>query len=149
MRPASNSGELWPPTGAVQDLSDDRDEEHRGEEQGREPDEDPDDAHEALHRRRPEPPPSSRMSGLRKRTAPTTLCSVPDSFKEFEATSLFCARCRRATSVRKKLLLVLPTGNKYDYTCSECGSAVGGKTDSDPRDFHATARGRPLGRPRY
>jgi len=71
---------------------------------------------------------------------------VPDSFKEFEATSLFCARCRRATSVKKKLLLVLPTGNKYDYTCGVCGGAVGGKTDSDPRDFYATARGRASGR---
>jgi hypothetical protein len=59
----------------------------------------------------------------------------PDSFGEFEATSLFCPRCRRATPARKKLLLVLPTGNKYDYICSECGTSVGGKTDDDPRDF--------------
>jgi hypothetical protein len=64
---------------------------------------------------------------------------VDDSFREFEATSLFCARCRRATPVRKKLLLVLPTGNRYDYTCSECGSAVGGKTDNDATDFYRTA----------
>ena len=63
---------------------------------------------------------------------------VPDSFKEFEATSLFCSRCRRATPVRKQLLLVLPTGNKYDYTCSVCGTAVGGKTDNDTTDFYAT-----------
>jgi hypothetical protein len=70
---------------------------------------------------------------------------VADSFKDFEAASLFCARCKQATAVRKKLLLVLPTGNKYDYTCSVCGGAVGGKTDNDATDFYTTAR--PPGRP--
>ena len=54
----------------------------------------------------------------------------PDSFEEFEATSLFCPRCRRATPARKKLLLVLPSGTKYDYVCSECGTAVGASYDS-------------------
>ncbi len=72
-------------------------------------------------------PPWSRMGGM------------ADSFGELEATSLFCARCRQATPVRKKLLLVLPSGNKYDYTCSVCGTQVGGKTDSDSREFHRMA----------
>ena len=67
----------------------------------------------------------------------------PDSFSEFEATSLFCPRCRRATPARKKLLLVLPTGNKYDYVCAEGGAAVGGKTDNDPTDFYRTGAPRP------
>ena len=62
----------------------------------------------------------------------------PDSFGEFEATSLFCPRCRRATATRRKLLLVLPSGNKYDYVCAECGTAVGGKTDNDTSDFYRT-----------
>ena len=62
----------------------------------------------------------------------------PDSFGEFEATSLFCPRCRRATESRKRLLLVLPDGNKYDYVCAECGAAVGGKTDNDPTEFRRT-----------
>ncbi len=70
----------------------------------------------------------------------TTLSSVSETFGEFDATSLFCNRCKRATPVRKKLLLVLPTGNKYDYTCSVCGSTVGGKTDSDSTDFFTAAR---------
>ncbi|PYM04540.1 MAG: cytoplasmic protein [Candidatus Rokuibacteriota bacterium] len=61
-----------------------------------------------------------------------------DSFQEFEATSIFCPRCRRATPARQKLLLVLPDGNKYDYVCAECGTAVGGKTDNDPTNFHST-----------
>jgi len=65
-----------------------------------------------------------------------------DSFKEFEASSLFCGRCKQANPVRKKLLLVLPTGNKYDYTCSVCGFPVGGKMDNDASDFFATAPAR-------
>ena len=62
-----------------------------------------------------------------------------DSFGELEASSLFCPRCKQATPVRKKLLLVLPSGNKYDYTCGVCGTQVGGKTDSDSSDFHRVA----------
>jgi len=61
-----------------------------------------------------------------------------ESFGEFEATSLFCPRCRRATPTRRKLLLVLPSGNKYDYVCTECGTAVGAKTDNDTSEFYRT-----------
>ena len=74
-----------------------------------------------------------------------------DSFDEFEATSLYCPRCRRATPARKKLLLVLPSGSKYDYVCAECGTAVGAKTDNDPTEFHRTIPSPPRrlpGRPR-
>lgn len=56
-------------------------------------------------------------------------------YDSFEASELFCPRCRRSTPVRKTLLLVLPSGNKYDYRCSVCGSAVGTKTDDDPGEF--------------
>lgn len=66
-----------------------------------------------------------------------------DAFEEFEATTLFCPRCRQATPARKKLLLVLPGGNKYDYLCARCGTAVGGKTDDDPTAFRRTVPGRP------
>ncbi|MBI3454495.1 MAG: hypothetical protein HY002_01735 [Candidatus Rokubacteria bacterium] len=62
-----------------------------------------------------------------------------DAYGEFEATSLFCPRCRRAVAVRKKLLLVLPTGNKYDYLCEQCGTPVGGKVDNDATAFRQTA----------
>jgi hypothetical protein len=61
-----------------------------------------------------------------------------ESFGEFEATSLFCPKCRRATPARSKLLLVLPSGNKYDYVCAECGTAVGVKTDNDASEFYRT-----------
>lgn len=63
-----------------------------------------------------------------------------DAYGEFEATSLFCSRCRQAVAVRKKLLLVLPSGNKYDYVCQDCGTRVGGKLDKDPTAFRETSR---------
>jgi hypothetical protein len=65
---------------------------------------------------------------------------MTDAYREFEAESLFCATCRRAVPVRKKLLLVLPTGNKYDYVCQQCGAPVGGKVDRDPTVFRETSR---------
>ena len=30
--------------------------------------------------------------------------------------------------VRERLLLVLPDGDLYDYSCQRCGSSVGSKT---------------------
>ena len=65
---------------------------------------------------------------------------MPDAYGEFDAQSLFCTRCRQAVPVRKKLLLVLPSGNKYDYVCQHCGSSVGGKLDHDPTVFRETSR---------
>ncbi len=58
----------------------------------------------------------------------------PD-FEEFEATELFCPRCRRANPVRRRLLMVLPDGNKYDYLSSVSGDSVGSKTDDDTSAF--------------
>jgi hypothetical protein len=70
-----------------------------------------------------------------------------DSFEEFQAASLYCPRCRRATPAREKLLLVLPSGNKYDYVCAECGTPVGAKTDNDPTDFYRTTAPPPVPAP--
>lgn len=50
-----------------------------------------------------------------------------EQYRDFDATELFCPRCRRAVPVRKRLLLVLPEGDKYDYTCVFCGTSVGDK----------------------
>lgn len=49
------------------------------------------------------------------------------SFEEFEAATLFCPKCKEAVPVRKRLLLVLPDGDKYDYICTYCGTSVGSK----------------------
>jgi hypothetical protein len=56
-------------------------------------------------------------------------------YESFEAAELFCPRCKQARPVRKHLLLVLPTGNKYDYRCAVCATSVGSKMDDDNRDF--------------
>ena len=52
-----------------------------------------------------------------------------DSYQEFEAAELYCSHCKRSVPVRKKMLLVLSEGDKYDYVCTVCGSLVGGKMD--------------------
>ncbi len=49
------------------------------------------------------------------------------TYKDFDATELFCPQCRRAVPVRKRLLLVLPEGDKYEYLCAYCSSTVGTK----------------------
>jgi ribosomal protein S27AE len=55
-------------------------------------------------------------------------------YKNFEATTLFCPRCKMATPVRKRLLLVLPTGDKYEYLCARCGSSVGDKIEKEEKN---------------
>ena len=53
------------------------------------------------------------------------------SFKQFEATSLYCPKCKAAVPVRKRLLLVLPEGEEYEYLCAYCSSSVGTKIDKN------------------
>jgi len=50
-----------------------------------------------------------------------------ETYKDFDATELFCPHCKRAVPVRKRLLLILSNGNKYDYSCVYCGLSVGDK----------------------
>jgi hypothetical protein len=50
-----------------------------------------------------------------------------ETYRDFDATELFCPHCKRAVPVRKRLLLILPEGEKYDYTCSVCGTSAGDK----------------------
>ncbi len=58
-----------------------------------------------------------------------------ESYRDFDATELYCPNCRRAVSVRKRLLLVLTNGDKYDYSCVYCGASVGDKTVKHENDF--------------
>jgi len=53
----------------------------------------------------------------------------PDMFKELDATELYCPKCKRAVPVKKRLLLVLPEGDKYEYLCAICSEPVGSKID--------------------
>lgn len=51
----------------------------------------------------------------------------PEQYKDFNATQLFCPKCRQATPVRERLLLVLPDGDLYEYRCVYCGTSLGEK----------------------
>lgn len=58
-------------------------------------------------------------------------------FREFQATELYCPRCRQAVPVRERLLLVLPEGDKYEYLCAYCGTSVGDRImkDTEPMNI--------------
>jgi hypothetical protein len=49
------------------------------------------------------------------------------TYKDFDATELFCPKCKKSVAVRKRLLLILQEGEKYDYSCVYCGTSVGDK----------------------
>ena len=55
------------------------------------------------------------------------------SYEQLEASLLFCPRCREAVPVRKRLLLVLPQGDKYEYVCTRCVSVCGDKLEPPPQ----------------
>jgi hypothetical protein len=52
---------------------------------------------------------------------------VNKQFEELEASLLFCPRCKRAVPPRRRLLLVLPDGELYEYLCPFCGTSLGTK----------------------
>lgn len=56
---------------------------------------------------------------------------MKETYKDFDATELFCPQCKRAVPVRKRLLLILKEGEKYDYSCVCCGTSVGDKMVKD------------------
>jgi hypothetical protein len=60
-------------------------------------------------------------------------------FKEFDATELYCPKCGRATPVRKRLLLVLPEGDKYEYLCRFCNTSVGSKVSREAEQIRIIA----------
>ena len=63
------------------------------------------------------------------------------SFERMEASLLACPKCKRAVKVRKRLLLVLPQGDKYLYVCPDCGSTCGETIETPPplvRKFQGT-----------
>ena len=58
-----------------------------------------------------------------------------EQFGAFKASLLYCPRCRVATPTRERLLLVLPSGNLYEYLCMQCGTSTGTKTDTQGKDL--------------
>ena len=65
---------------------------------------------------------------------PNPVGKPPSSFGQFEASELFCSRCRRAVPVRKRLLLILPDGDKYEYLCAHCSNSLGTKMEFEERE---------------
>ena len=55
----------------------------------------------------------------------------PAAFKGLEASLLHCPKCKKAVPVRKKLLIIIPEGNKFEYLCSHCSSALATKIELD------------------
>ncbi|MGE3939377.1 MAG: hypothetical protein AB7F90_11975 [Nitrospirales bacterium] len=53
----------------------------------------------------------------------------PRQFDSLRASLLFCPKCQTATPARERLLLVIPSGNLYEYLCAHCGTSTGSKTD--------------------
>ena len=53
-------------------------------------------------------------------------------YRDLEATLLLCPHCKVAVPVRKRLLLVLPEGDKFEYVCSRCASTCGTKIERPP-----------------
>lgn len=49
------------------------------------------------------------------------------SYEDFQASALFCRRCRMAVPVRERLLLVLPDGELREYRCGRCADSLGTK----------------------
>jgi len=56
------------------------------------------------------------------------------AYAQFEASALFCPRCRQAVPVRKRLLLILPDGDKYEYLCAHCSHSLGTKMEYEERE---------------
>jgi DNA-directed RNA polymerase subunit RPC12/RpoP len=61
--------------------------------------------------------------------------NAPEGYEQFEATALYCPHCKEAVPVRKKLLLILPEGDEYEYLCSRCGSSVGIKLEKSKEEI--------------
>ena len=55
-------------------------------------------------------------------------------FGGLEASSIFCPHCNVAQPVERKLLLVLPQGDKIAYFCQVCGARLGDKIQESPPD---------------
>ena len=56
------------------------------------------------------------------------------SFQQLEATVLYCPQCKVAVPVRKRLLMVLPEGDKFEYLCSYCVSPLGTKVEPQSKE---------------
>ncbi|MFP3867217.1 MAG: hypothetical protein ACLFUU_03525 [Desulfobacteraceae bacterium] len=52
-----------------------------------------------------------------------------ESFRQLEASALYCPQCQQAVPVRKRLLLILPDGELHEYLCVYCATSLGTKIE--------------------
>jgi hypothetical protein len=57
---------------------------------------------------------------------------MPAQFGAFTASELYCPKCKSARPVRERLLLILPSGELHEFTCSHCATSLGKRTVSGP-----------------
>lgn len=90
------------------------------------------------HPKRPNAPQPKRPApfGVRPvpREAPQSREAAREQYGSFTASMLYCPKCGQATPARERLLLVLPTGNLYEYLCVQCGTSTGSKTEKDRQE---------------
>ena len=53
---------------------------------------------------------------------------MSQQFGSFEASELYCPKCKRSQPVRERLLLVLPTGELHEYFCGQCATTLAKRT---------------------
>lgn len=58
------------------------------------------------------------------------------SFQQLEASALYCPQCKIAVPVRKRLLLILPEGEKYEYLCTRCAETLGTKIEPISKEIN-------------
>ncbi|MBQ27933.1 MAG: cytoplasmic protein [Nitrospiraceae bacterium] len=78
--------------------------------------------------------PKNLWARTQKRHAPPRQKETDSQFGALRASLLFCQKCCQATPARERLLLVLPTGNLYEYLCAHCGTSTGSKTDNQQQN---------------
>jgi hypothetical protein len=57
---------------------------------------------------------------------------MSQQFGTFTASELYCPKCKVSQRVRERLLLVLPSGELYEFLCTSCGTSLGKRTVSGP-----------------
>jgi hypothetical protein len=60
-------------------------------------------------------------------------------FDQLEASLLYCPTCKKAMPVRKRLLLILPNGDKYEYFCGQCATICGEKIEKEAPGAHLSS----------
>jgi hypothetical protein len=53
-------------------------------------------------------------------------------FGALTASELYCPKCKKSQPVRERLLLVLPSGELYEFVCTVCGTSLAKRTVTGP-----------------